>query len=71
MEACRSGDGDGPGAGIYEKITTRVPQPSLSQVHHVTYPLMQTTTLIAGSRHDDVTAPLVIDDPMDGQVLLA
>jgi transposase len=31
----------------------------------------KTTTFIAGVRHDGVTAPLVIDDPMDAQVFLA
>jgi transposase len=31
----------------------------------------KTTTFIAGLRHDGVTAPLVIDGPMDGQTFLA
>jgi transposase len=31
----------------------------------------KTTTFIAGLRHDSVTAPLVIDGAMDGQVFLA
>ena len=31
----------------------------------------KTTTFIAGLRHDGVTAPLVIDGPMDGRVFLA
>ena len=31
----------------------------------------KTTTFVAGLRHDGVTAPLVIDGPMDGQVFLA
>ena len=30
----------------------------------------ESTTLIAGLRHDDVTAPLVIDGPMNGAVFL-
>lgn len=31
----------------------------------------KTTTFVAGLRHGGVTAPLVIDGPMDGQVFLA
>jgi transposase len=31
----------------------------------------KTTTFIAGLRHDCITAPLVTDGPMDGQVFLA
>ena len=31
----------------------------------------KTTTFIAGLRHDRVTAPLVLDGPMDGACFLA
>jgi transposase len=36
----------------------------------VPYGHWKTTTFIAGLRHDSVTAPLVIDGPMDGTVFL-
>jgi transposase len=31
----------------------------------------ETTTFIAGLRHNDITAPMVLDGPMDGEAFLA
>ncbi|MGQ0618871.1 MAG: IS630 family transposase [Panacagrimonas sp.] len=40
-------------------------------VAYTPYGHRKTTTFIAGLRHDRVTAPLVIDGPMDGAIFLA